>query len=526
MSYPSEYLDSHGKVDIIEDEEDWVNLQWELKDKRQELIGSDLNTLLYGLFKLFGKHHIQRNDFSCDARAWEGVVESTFVYLIQIVPINDILSRVWMVLRRLSLDTEELALGAIDFVTFWVGQYRRYLHSQHVVTIYTFATSELSVFTALHRDNTYGLDEGLLLRLLHRLDTLLFVAKVGVQEDVDQHLHWDPSNNLSANGPQLALTEGTWDGQLKADIKEQLKKTLEEGPKIKVWNYAFDDSLHFTSSHVISPQLEIFGGEALLDSDSDDDSSRTSAAHTNDANNDDDPTQVSYAQVRIAPGQSLLLSAKHFVSGGNGSSYKSLLDVDSLELARQWTLADHALFRCLRLHTILRNAIGFNNSSNNTSTSDEAVLSNRLYMDTVEYGGLKRLVDRFNSASTWISHVILSGETPTQRAYIITRFITLAQHLQQLGNFHGLMTVLTALQQGCVTRCVLSWEGVSKSSKDSLQQLKMLMAGGKNYARYREELQLLQAQMPFEEMARRQEQVQRGQRAKRGLRFQATPGTV
>eukprot|EP01033_Poteriospumella_lacustris_P008277 gene8277-5968_t len=426
-----DFIDSYGKLDILDNVGDeWINLELEIREKKQEIIGIDLNTLLFGLFKLFGKQVLRKDDFSCDIVAWENIVEPAFVYLPQIVPMNDILVRILILMRKLSPETEEIVHGALEFLLFWVVQFRVFLHSQQLVLLNTFATTETGTFIGIQQEcGAYGLDPRLVDRFVAKLERLRQAARSALQEHVDEQLHWDPAHDLPRTGPQLFLTEGAWDGQLKAEIKEQLKKTLTEGPKIK---------------------LEIFGGEAV----------------------------AAFA--------------------------KKLLDLDPTELARQWTLLDAALFQRLRMHAILKTCVG---------TDEDPFAGNRLLQDTMDFGGVRRLVDRFNSASTWVTSVVLAGESPAHRGLLITKFITLAQQLQQLGNFLGLMAVLTALQQGCVSRLALSHDQVSRGAMQQLQQLKKLMAAGKNYARYRAELSKLQAQLAYEQATARLTR----QRARRGL---------
>lgn len=471
-----DFIDSYGKLDILDNVGDeWINLELEIREKKQEIIGIDLNTLLFGLFKLFGKQVLRKDDFSCDVVAWENIVEPAFVYLPQIVPMNDILVRILILMRKLSPETEEIVHGALEFLLFWVVQFRMFLHSQHLMLLNTFATTETGTFIGIQQEcSAYGLDPRLVDRFVAKLERLRQVVRSALQEHVDEQLHWDPVHDLPRTGPQLFLTEGAWDGQLKAEIKEQLKKTLTEGPKIK---------------------LEIFGGEALLDSDSDDDDEDDAPANTY-GDGDDGEDGVTYPVVRIGPGVSLVDSVAAFA--------KKLLDLDPTELARQWTLLDAALFQRLRMHAILKTCVG---------TDEDPFAGNKLLQDTMDFGGVKRLVDRFNSASTWVTSVVLAGESPAHRGLLITKFITLAQQLQQLGNFLGLMAVLTALQQGCVSRLALSFEQVSRDALQQLQQLKKLMAAGKNYARYRAELSKLQAQLAYEQAHARLTR----QRSRRGL---------
>jgi hypothetical protein len=68
----------------------------------------------------------------------------------------------------------------------------------------------------------------------------------------------------------------------------------------------------------------------------------------------------------------------------------------------------------------------------------------------------------------------LAPESPQERAAMIIKFIHLAVELQKLGNFHGLMAVLTALLQGCISRLLISFDLIAKADIQQLSMLKVL----------------------------------------------------
>ena len=72
----------------------------------------------------------------------------------------------------------------------------------------------------------------------------------------------------------------------------------------------------------------------------------------------------------------------------------------------------------------------------------------------------------------------------------MSELVVLAGHLEALGNFSGLMALLTALQQGCVSRLALTLALVPKADKEKLLKLQVLMSGSKNYGNYREQLSI------------------------------------
>jgi hypothetical protein len=103
-------------------------------------------------------------------------------------------------------------------------------------------------------------------------------------------------------------------------------------------------------------------------------------------------------------------------------------------------------------------------------------------------GGARRFIDRFNASSLWVTHAILSRDSPEERGAVVSQFIRLAVYMLDLCNFNGLMAILTALQQGCISRLVITFTTVAKSEKVQLARLQRLTAGSKNYQKYREEV--------------------------------------
>lgn len=455
-----DFIDSHGSLSIV-GEEDWANLLLEKQGTQHEIVGVNLNTLLYGSFKLLGSRSLTKRDFSCSLSAWSSLLESAFVYLLQICPINDVLSRIEFLLNGFP-EFEELCIGAVQFLCLWLSQYRPYLHSQHIFIIHCFAVSLSS--NIRHRAGTDVTVSDLSEPLIAGFDRLLDESERALEESSASQLHCQPYSGQSISTAQVDITEGSWDGQLKADIKKELKKSLESGPQIK---------------------LEIFGGgAALFDSDSDDSSSDNLYNSSKKVDNDLDDESERYPQTRVCPGVSLLVAPSRL----------HLLDLDPVELARQWTLVDHALFMRISLHGMLRQAAG------GVSGGNDEIYNPHKLLDSTLFGGTKRLVDRFNAASAWATHCILSHSTPLSRAEVIIKLTAIAVALQSQGNFSALMAVLTAIQQGCIARLTLTFAQVPEETKSSISHLKRLMAAGRNYARYREELQRLLTRIPFERL--------------------------
>jgi hypothetical protein len=144
-------------------------------------------------------------------------------------------------------------------------------------------------------------------------------------------------------------------------------------------------------------------------------------------------------------------------------------DFDVKELARQWTLMDHSLFLAIPL-TYLQYCQWAN--PRHVSEANE----------------VRSFIDRFNAESCWVTQSLLNQDTPEKRAALYMKFTFLASFLEELNNFNGLMAILTALQQGCITRLKDTLSYVDEKTNQTLRRLQSLMSGSMNYIKYRERL--------------------------------------
>ena len=140
--------------------------------------------------------------------------------------------------------------------------------------------------------------------------------------------------------------------------------------------------------------------------------------------------------------------------------------MDSLELARQWTLADHKLFLDISPNDLLSCSWGEPRH-------------------TLSSSNIRRFIDRFNSVSNWVTSSIVTGETSIKRAETYEFIIKLGQHFRNLHNFHGLMAILTGIQRGCITRMKETLSMVKSNILPIRKQLLADMEGSKNYSVYR-----------------------------------------
>lgn len=187
--------------------------------------------------------------------------------------------------------------------------------------------------------------------------------------------------------------------------------------------------------------------------------------------------------VRLRPGYSLLRDPV--------SAAVDLFSVDPLELARQWTITDHALFAAIPLHS-LTPTIDAGSTHSKSGGSSSAVYSQPRYQQmrrgVLGYGlcgGARTFIDRFNALSNWVAYSVLMLLPVDLRADRVAFFIKVASHLEELDNYNGLMIILTALNQGCITRLQHTFALLKPADHSVLNRLNKLMSGTKNYQTYR-----------------------------------------
>lgn len=100
---------------------------------------------------------------------------------------------------------------------------------------------------------------------------------------------------------------------------------------------------------------------------------------------------------------------------------------------------------------------------------------------------ISRLVRRFNLVSRWVATEILKEDRVGQRAKIIKHFLKIANESRQIGNFNGIMEILSGLQNSSIYRLKKTWDRVqnSTSAVGYYNELTDLMSNNDNYKLYR-----------------------------------------
>jgi hypothetical protein len=146
----------------------------------------------------------------------------------------------------------------------------------------------------------------------------------------------------------------------------------------------------------------------------------------------------------------------------------SLWQFDLLEVARQWTLLDHAVFCSV-------SPAGLAAAGCSWMDPRHCELGGRGGGGGGGGGGsARRPIDRFNAQSTWVTCAVLGPESPRERAEVYANFVQLADFMEQLNNYSGCMSILSALQQACICRLKDTLQLVTEQSKQTLARLQVI----------------------------------------------------
>ncbi|PRP76499.1 hypothetical protein PROFUN_15151 [Planoprotostelium fungivorum] len=95
------------------------------------------------------------------------------------------------------------------------------------------------------------------------------------------------------------------------------------------------------------------------------------------------------------------------------------------------------------------------------------------------------LVDRFNTVSYWVSTEIVIQSELKERVNVLRKFIIIAEHLRDLGNYNGVMEIIAGLNSFVITRLQSTWAQTPQRYVTSFNDLNQLMESRSNYRDYR-----------------------------------------
>ncbi|ORY03599.1 ras GEF [Basidiobolus meristosporus CBS 931.73] len=145
-----------------------------------------------------------------------------------------------------------------------------------------------------------------------------------------------------------------------------------------------------------------------------------------------------------------------------------LLEIDPIEIARQFTIMDSTMYNKIRPVECLSKA---------WSQKDASIAVN-----------IKAMIEVSNQVTNWVAETILSEKEVRKRVALIKHFISIGERCRSLNNFNTLTAILAGLNSAPIHRLKRTWELVNAKSIGTLDGLKKLMNSTKNFGEYREEL--------------------------------------
>ncbi|KAK9768115.1 hypothetical protein K7432_001518 [Basidiobolus ranarum] len=145
-----------------------------------------------------------------------------------------------------------------------------------------------------------------------------------------------------------------------------------------------------------------------------------------------------------------------------------LLEIDAIELARQFTVMDSVMYNRIRPVECLNKA---------WSQKDGSIAIN-----------IKAMIEVSNQVTNWVAETILSEHEPRKRVALIKHFISIGERCRQLNNYNTLTAILAGFNSAPIHRLRRTWELVNSKSTATLESLKKLMSSTRNFGVYRDEL--------------------------------------
>ncbi|KAL4893715.1 ras guanine nucleotide exchange factor domain-containing protein [Aspergillus ambiguus] len=148
-----------------------------------------------------------------------------------------------------------------------------------------------------------------------------------------------------------------------------------------------------------------------------------------------------------------------------------LLDIDPIEVARQLTIVEARLYARINPAECLNKAWG----KKAPGTNDSPTAVNAMILHS-------------NRLANWVGEIILGHDEMKKRVATIKHFVTVAEKCRDLQNYATMMSIISGLGTSPVYRLHRTWSQVSPRIRETLQEMRDLMASDKNFARYRETL--------------------------------------
>ncbi|KAI8986090.1 ras GEF [Trametes punicea] len=149
-----------------------------------------------------------------------------------------------------------------------------------------------------------------------------------------------------------------------------------------------------------------------------------------------------------------------------------LLDIDPLELARQLTLMEAALYKKIRPMECLQRS----REAKPGKTTDN----------------ITRIIQLSNRIANWVAESVLAREDSQKRARVVKHFINLADRCRTMQNYSTMTAVISGLNTPPIRRLKRTWEQVNAKIMSQLKICESTIDTNKNFNNYRSLLARIQ----------------------------------
>ncbi|KAI9320783.1 ras guanine nucleotide exchange factor domain-containing protein [Dichotomocladium elegans] len=146
-----------------------------------------------------------------------------------------------------------------------------------------------------------------------------------------------------------------------------------------------------------------------------------------------------------------------------------LMDIDTLEIARQLTIMDFKLYSSIRPIECLDKAWSKDPNDDNGKVAVN----------------IRSSIEYCNEVTSWVSDAILSQSDIKKRSSVIKYWVQVAEKCRSLNNFNTCMAILSAFDNSSVGRLKRTWEMVGARTNQTLSQIRKLMGANRNFTEYR-----------------------------------------
>ena len=158
-------------------------------------------------------------------------------------------------------------------------------------------------------------------------------------------------------------------------------------------------------------------------------------------------------------------------------NYRTLLDLDDEEIARQLTVMDWKSYAQIKPSELL----------------DCAWSKPKLRYRSPHVLDMIRM---FNVVSGWVVFCIVKPKTVKERSRVMAKFIGIAERLLALNNYNSLMSILSGVNSSAVSRMKYTFEELSAAQQKSLRDLLAVMSSDNNFHYYRAHISSLDDKVP------------------------------